>query len=364
MSTSRRIRHGFTLIELLVVIAIIAILVGLLLPAVQKVRSAAARMSSSNNLKQLGLALHNYESANQRFPGMAAAGSSNGTSFGYSVHAQLLPYIEQENLGRQIDFNQPLFTGTFPTPSFMLNPALATATATPVKTFLCPADGTTVRFTTNSGGGVHAGTNYVVNLGSGLAGEGAGVPNGYDTRFPTDGLFFYGPGIRHAEVADGTSNTMFMSQTLLGDNSPRNTSANPRPFSTLSPRDIQRLVGSHSPRGLYTGPAGANPGYGARPAILPGQHVDVVLWAGNRGGSWIWGNATVNGFTAALTPNSPIPDTVAHGMGWLSARSNFTGGVNVCFGDGGVRFVRDSIAPATWRSLATRAGGEVLGGDY
>ncbi|MBM4022987.1 MAG: DUF1559 domain-containing protein, partial [Planctomycetes bacterium] len=123
-------RTAFTLIELLVVIAIIAVLIGLLVPAVQKVRSAAARMSSQNNLKQLGLALHSYESANSKLPGMLSVGASNATSFGYSVHAQLLPYIEQENLGKTFDMSQPLFVGVFPTPSFRLNPVMAPAAAT------------------------------------------------------------------------------------------------------------------------------------------------------------------------------------------------------------------------------------------
>ncbi|HVK10041.1 MAG TPA: DUF1559 domain-containing protein [Gemmataceae bacterium] len=351
-------RAGFTLIELLVVIAIIAVLVGLLLPAVQKIRVAANRMSSANNLKQLGLALHNHEGTYGRFPGMMPAGPSNATSFGFSVHAQLLPFIEQENLGRQIDFNQPLFVGAFPGPSFALNPAIAQAARTPVKTFLCPGDGQKPLFTTNSGGGVHAGTNYVVNLGSGVAGPGATAVNGYDSRFPADGLFFYGPGEPVAGITDGTSNTLFMSQCLLGLDANLTGS-----FATLSPDQRRRQVAALPGKGLYSGPTGANPGYGASPPIQDGDYLSATSFRGNRGGSWVWGNATANGFTAALPPNAPVPDGTAHGMGWLSARSPFPGGVNCALADGSVRFVRDSIALATWRALATRAGGEVFG-DY
>lgn len=271
--TARPHRTAFTLIELLVVIAIIAVLIGLLLPAVQKVRSAAARMSSQNNLKQLGLALHSYESANSKLPGMMPAGTSNATSFGFSVHAQLLPYIEQEPLGKQIDMNQPLFVGVFPTPSFQLNPAMAPAAATVVKTFLCPGDGQQPLFTVNSGGGTHAGTNYVVNLGSGQAGPGASSANGYDTRFPSDGMFFYGPGLKFGDITDGTSNTMFMSQCLLGMN--QNLT---KPFADLSMEEKRRQTASISGRGLYTGPSGANPGYGASPPLGPTDYQSATSW--------------------------------------------------------------------------------------
>lgn len=350
-----RKRVGFTLIELLVVIAIIAILIGLLLPAVQKVREAAARMSSQNNLKQLGLAMHSYESANGHLPGFAPAPSGgNSTSFGYSVLAQLLPQIEQEPLAR--GFNPtvtPLFTGTFPF-SLGLNPAVVATAATPVKTFLCPGDGQNPLFTTIVGGGTHAGTNYVVNIGSGL-GVGT-VPssavNNYDPRVQTDGLFWYGSKVALISITDGTSNTMMLSQCLLGTNQGTQSGA----LSSLSADQRRRLYASIPGRGVNGPPVG-----GLNPQLTEPEILAATSWISNRGGSWIWGNPSVNGFVAYLQPNSQTPDAAGHGQGWFSARSNFSGGVNVALGDGSVRFVRNNVDLNTWRALATRAGGEILG---
>ena len=352
-----RTRPGFTLIELLVVIAIIAILIGLLLPAVQKVREAAARMSDSNNLKQLALACHNYESANGVLPANAPSPSGNNPdSFGYSVHAFILPYIEQENLGRTFDPNsQPLFVpggGMFG----QLNPAVAFAAGTVVKTFICPADNQDPICTTNTGGGNYAGTNYVYNIGSGLSpNDPANNPanvNGIHVRFPSDGMFFNKAHIHLTDVTDGTSNTLLFATCLRGLDVTVT-----GPFASLTPDQRRRQYGNvsstHSPVG--TAPGGLNP------AMSPADQAAATSWLGNRGGAWIWASGSGNGFVAALPPNSPTPDVVAHGIGWQTARGPFTGGVNVALADGSVRFVRDSIPLATWRALATRAGGEVLG---
>ncbi|MEZ6140381.1 MAG: DUF1559 domain-containing protein [Zavarzinella sp.] len=342
---NRPIRKGFTLIELLVVIAIIAILIGLLLPAVQKVRDAANRSSSQNNLKQLSLACHSYDSAVGYLPGLSPSPSGgNANSFGYSVHALILPYIEQENLGRLFDPNtQPLFTGTFPF-SHALNPQVAGAAATPVKTFLCPADGQQpVTYTNITGGGTHAGTNYVVNIGSGTG-------NFTDTRFPTDGLFWYGSRVAIGNIGDGSSNTLMWSQCLRGTGTANVTGVG---FSGLTADQQRRLYSNQAGRGVSaTG--------GLTPPLTEAEATSSTTWLTNRGGSWMWGAGSVNGFNTFRTPNSQLPDSTAHGQGWLSARSSFSGGVNVAMADGSVRFVRNSIQLATWRAMSTREGGEVL----
>lgn len=343
---ARSARNGFTLIELLVVIAIIAVLIGLLVPAVQKVRDAANRMSCQNNIKQLVLACHNFDSTNGSLPGLAPAPSGpNSSSFGYSVHARILPYIEQENLGKTFDTNTtPLFTGVFPV-SLALNPILAAAAATPVKTFLCPGDGQNPLYTVITGGGTHAGTNYVVNIGSGQVGT--GFANTYDPRLPTDGLFWYGSKVRITDILDGSSHTMMWSHTLRGTNS--GTITGPR--SSLSEDQKQRLYASLRGRGI-------SPTGGVTPQLTEPEALDATTWVSNRGGSWIWGNPAVNGYVAYLPPNSNQPDATAHGQGWLSARSYFSGGVNVGMADGSVRFVANSINLASWRAMATRMGGE------
>jgi prepilin-type N-terminal cleavage/methylation domain-containing protein len=198
-------RRAFTLVELLVVIAIIGILVGLLLPAVQSAREAARRMQCSNNLKQMVLATHNYESTYRRLPGLTGSSS-------FSPQARILPFIEQANLQNLIDFQQPLYVG--PVWRAQLNPLLVPAAGMVVPTFLCPSDAATPQRETIAADGNTArvaGLNYMFSYGSGTL-------TNYDDRYRTDGIVWENSWARFADITDGMSNTVMLSETLIGDN--------------------------------------------------------------------------------------------------------------------------------------------------
>jgi len=191
----KRPRPAFTLIELLVVIAIIALLIGLLLPAVQKVRSAGARLDCQNNLHQIGLACHAYHDANQALPpGYAATGAYPDTAPGWGWAAYLLPYLEQGNLYGQLNFNQPLQNSA--------------AIQTVVKTYLCPADAppATAFVVTGPTGNVVASAapcSYAATVGQ----------DAYEVDDPTgDGVFYRNSRTRLTDISDGTSQTV-----MIGD---------------------------------------------------------------------------------------------------------------------------------------------------
>ena len=340
----RRHRSGFTLIELLVVVAILAVLVGLLLPAVQKVRAAAARAACQYNLKQLALALHNHEAAHGRFPsGGGAGGATAGltaSTFAFSVQARCLPFVEQANLQGLIDFTRPVLGGS---PFGFSNPAARAA----VPVLLCPADGLPPAIDHPFGAGL-AGTNYMANSGTGTAGPGAAY---YDPAFPTDGLFWFDSATRAADVADGLSNTLLLAESLRGGGpnlvgTPL--AALPRPYRVAANLSAGRAR------------VGTAPG-GVAPMFAEADVRAATGWQADRGYPWIWGQASATLFNAHLRPNDPLPDAVSHNRGWFAARSTHTGGVNAALADGSVRFVRDAVAGDVWRAAATRAGGEVPG---
>jgi prepilin-type N-terminal cleavage/methylation domain-containing protein/prepilin-type processing-associated H-X9-DG protein len=337
-----RHRSAFTLIELLVVIAIIAILIGLLLPAVQKVREAAARIKCQNNLKQLGLALHNYEGVAGKWPPLYPGTAPGSTAFNYkytwSVLAQLNPYLEQTAIYNSMDLTQPMYDATN---QITAQNRLAVVQKVPI--FLCPSDkGQPV---SSAYGVTDVGpTNYVACHGSGVSGGGYGSPIGGDGVFPAVN------GVKITDVSDGTSNTAAMSESILGDG------AEVSPTQPGDERVAYKYLG-------YSGTLPNDTNCAGSPSSWNGYN--------RRGFTWASGEARCVSYNHYYTPNASNFDCIANdptmtyvSVGYRAARSRHSGGVNVLLADGSVRFVSNSISLPTWRSLSTRAGGEVLGNDF
>ena len=302
-------RAGFTLIELLVVMAIIAVLISLLLPATQAAREAARRVQCKNNLRQIGIALHNYESTHKVFPP-----GTLGFPMVFSPLAHLLPSVEQSNLQNLVDFNVPPLD--FGIPGWMANDAAAHTT---VNLFICPSDRGEVP---NSSFGP---SNYAGNVGSGLVNDGSSTD--------ADGVIFVRSSVAFQDITDGTSYTAAFSETLLGSGVD----------GTGAVADDPARQSILLPMGTPTTPAACTP-------------TAATNWSGQRGAKWINGHYQDTLYNHYYAPNAAESDcnNAFHNYALTAARSQHSDGVHTLMCDGSVRFIRDNVDLDLWHAMGTR----------
>ncbi len=376
-------RRGFTLIELLVVIAIIAVLIALLLPAVQSAREAARRIQCTNNLKQIGLGLHNYISTHNAFPPgrmspdwvKSGAVQNSYTSYGsvspanagewtgyWSVHCHILNYMEQTAAYNAMNFMTAL-SGTMQTAAGVVANPNYTAFVLTQNTFTCPSD----PFAT--GGGPGGENNYRANFGGSTPYAGGGVrpDNTPNANTAGNGAFTIGKARTLAEMTDGTSNTAVFAERTKGSGN----------FTTPSRSDSIGVFGitlTYS-NGLADSDTlmAACQNLGTNPSVFyqQGRYVSSPGFGLQFSDGWgySWYISTL--YNHAAPPNwrgwdcglgSSLMDVPSeHAI--VSARSQHPGGANILSGDGSVKFVKDTVNIATWRAFGTINGGEVISAD-
>ncbi|MEW4528929.1 DUF1559 domain-containing protein [Maioricimonas sp. JC845] len=327
-------RRGFTLIELLVVIAIIAILIALLLPAVQQAREAARRTQCKNNLKQLGLALHNYVDANRYLPPGAAVDlsvTSTGNNGSWGVHGRLLPYLEQGNLYNNVDLT---IAWDFQTAIDGLK----------IATFGCPSDPGSDQVRDPGGGKVHLyPTTYGFNYGTWFVFNPTNGQGGNGAFFPNSKLSF-------AAFTDGTTNTLLAAEVKAWQPYTRNGG----PSSTTIPgtiADAETAVASgaqYKNTGHTEWPDGRVHHSGVTTTLAPNSRVEY-----NTGSEVV--DADFNSWQEGKDGSAGNPTYAI-----ITSRSFHEGIVNVALVDGSARSVSENIDLGLWRALGTRNQGEVI----
>ncbi len=321
-------RRGFTLIELLVVIGIVGLLVGLLLPAVQQARESARGLQCRDNLKQIGLALANYQSSRRVAPFGVGGGGPPRFVPRWSAHAQLLPELEQSQVFNALNF---AFVPWGHDEAF--SPPNRTALGTRIAVFLCPSDRDGIL---EEYGLAHV--NYRACAGT--------LPINLRRPFPAgtaknSGLFWFQSAVGPGQVRDGLSNTAAFSERCLGDP------------GHADPKGDHYYLLDYSEEAC----AGTGPTTTARYAF------GSIEWSGQR---WGDGNMLYTRYQHIFTPNRVscnCGDDDYQGAVLVTATSRHPGGVNLLLGDGSVRFVRDAIAGPIWKALGTIAGGEIIPQD-
>ncbi len=330
-------RIAFSLVELLVVIAIIGILTALMLPAVQSARESARRSTCLNHLRQIALAMHTYESAMGHLPAGSIAQADPAdhatphTFYRWSAFAQILPQLESSTLRAQLNLSLPMYRKDFSIPDEN-RPALAQV----IPLLLCPSDRQEQ---------VHPSfgpTNYAASSGSGNDG---GSPHS------ADGIFFINSNVQLAEIADGTSNTIFLAECLLGQT-----------VTPLTPRhEIDERFAY-----VFATAAPLNQGACDGSGLFNFTDPPSFSWANGEFRSTLYNHYrppnSVEFDCVSAKLIAPITERYA-AFGWRSTRSLHPGGVNAARADGSASFFASDINPRTWRALSTRHGEETLGDE-
>ncbi len=342
--------RGFTLIELLVVIAIIAVLIGLLLPAVQAAREAARRIQCTNNLKQLGLAIHNYEGIVGSLPPtlvITGSGGAVGWTNSIGAHTRILPFAEQGNIFNAINFSVEMYS-----------PPNLTATATFVGLLVCPSE-VRQEFTHPVGGRMNV-CSYGFCTGDWYVWGGTGTTGSNRSAF--------GPNQsrRLADFQDGLSNTLWLSE-----------GKSYMPYYRDCPGGLANIGGAGK---AFDAQAGDLPSPDADPYAVAPEYKGGCAVRIEGHNEWVESATHHIGFTTAWPPNKKISGgpsgeyldldltskrekTGGPTYAAVTARSYHPGGVNALFGDGSVKFVKSGVNGQAWRSLGSVAGGEVISAD-